>query len=45
MATNAKEKPSWFAVFRTDENTVDWLYEEVIAGRLYAKDGVLLGSL
>ena len=34
MASNDEQDPSWFAVFRTNESTVDWLYEEVIAGRL-----------
>ncbi len=31
-----KEDPGRITVFRTatDENTVDWLYKEVIAGRL-----------
>ena len=33
-AMNAELNPAWLAVFRTDENTVDWLYQEVIAGRL-----------
>ena len=34
MTINTKEVPTWFAVFRTDEHTVSWLYEELIAGRL-----------
>ena len=34
MAASGKQDPDWFAVFRTDETNVDWLYEEVLAGRL-----------
>ena len=34
MSKNGQQIPDWFAVFRTDESTVDWLYREVLAGRL-----------
>ena len=34
MATNGNEKSNWFTVFRTAENRVEWLYEELTEGRL-----------
>ena len=34
MATNDNEKTHWFTVFRTYEDKVEWLYEELREGRL-----------
>ena len=34
MATEHQEYPDWFTIFRTDQKEVDWLFEELMAGRL-----------
>ena len=45
MDTNSKGKQAWFTVFRTDEQSVAWLYDELKCGRLrqgWGRDGLSL---